>query len=427
MKIISYRQALFKKEFNKLLNRFELGEEPVERKVKSILADVKTNGDAAVIKYTRLLDHLTLKKGALNISRSQIKSAYKRADPRVVKSLKFAAGRIIAFHKHQKTESWSYKKGKVTLGQIVRPMDRVGLYVPGGKAAYPSSLLMNAIPAIVAGVKEIVVCFPALRGEINPYVLVAADILGIKEIYPIGGAQAVAALAFGTRSVKKVDKIVGPGNIYVATAKRLVFGWVDIDMIAGPSEVLVIADDSADPGYVASDLLAQAEHDQKAYPICLTPSMNLAKKISFEINLKLQNMKRRDIASVSIQNNGVIFVTQSLKNAIELGNLLAPEHLELEVRNPELWIKKIKHAGALFLGHYTPEAVGDYLAGPNHVLPTGGTARFSSPLCVEDFVKKTSLISYSKGELAKVSEDVIRLANAEGLTGHAHSMEIRGK
>lgn len=427
MKIISYRQPLFKSAFNQLLNRFELSEEPVEKKVKSILADVRKNGDVAVIKYTRQFDQLRLKKEVMGISRAQIKAAYRNADPRVVKSLKYAADRIVDFHNHQKTKSWSYKKGSVTLGQMVQPMDRVGLYVPGGKAAYPSSLLMNAIPARVAGVKEIVVCFPALKGEVNPYVLVAADILGIKEIFPIGGAQAVAALAFGTPSIKKVDKIVGPGNIYVATAKRLVYGWVDIDMIAGPSEVLVIADDSADPGYVASDLLAQAEHDQKAYPICLTPSMGLARKISAEVAIKLKNMKRREIASASIGNNGIIFVTRSLEQAIDLGNLLAPEHLELEVRNPEMWMKKIKHAGALFLGHYTPEAVGDYLAGPNHVLPTGGTARFFSPLCVEDFVKKTSLISYSKEELANVSGHVIRLANAEGLTGHAHSMEIRSK
>jgi histidinol dehydrogenase len=425
MKIISYRQPLFKTAFNQLLNRFELSEEPVEKTVKTILADVKKNGDPAVIRYTRKFDGLGLKKGAIKISPAQVRKAYKTADPEVVKSLKFAAGRIIAFHKHQKTESWSYKKGKVTLGQLIRPMERVGLYVPGGKASYPSSLLMNAIPALVAGVKEIVVCFPSLRGEINPYVLIAADILGIKEIYPIGGAQAVAAMAFGTASIKKVDKIVGPGNVYVATAKRLVYGWVDIDMIAGPSEVVVIADDSADPAYVASDLLAQAEHDQKAYPICLTPSLTLAKKIQAETELKLKVMERREIASVSVKNNGVIFVTRSLDHAIDLANLLAPEHLELEVRNPESWMKKIKHAGALFLGHFTPEAVGDYLAGPNHVLPTGGTARFFSPLCVEDFVKKTSLISYSKEALAAVSDDVIRLAKAEGLTGHAHSMEIR--
>ncbi|MBI3593884.1 MAG: histidinol dehydrogenase [Nitrospirae bacterium] len=425
MKIFSHQEPRFQKAFNRLMKRFELSEEPIEMKVRSILADVKKNGDSALIRYTRQLDHLTLKKGTLRISPAQIKKAYRLVDPKVVKSLEFAAGRIIAFHQRQKTESWSYKKGEVTLGQLVRPIERAGLYVPGGKAAYPSSLLMNAIPAIVAGVREIAVCFPSLRGEINPYVLVAADLLGISEIFPVGGAQAIGALAYGTSSIQKVDKIVGPGNIYVATAKRLVYGWVDIDMIAGPSEVLVIADRSADPGYVAADLLAQAEHDQKAYPVCITPSMKLAKQISLQIDLKLKNMSRKEIASVSIKNNGVIFVTKSLNQAIDLGNQLAPEHLELEVKNPENWVKKIKHAGALFLGHYTPEAVGDYLAGPNHVLPTGGTARFFSPLSVDDFVKKTSLISYSKGALASVSEHVIRLAHAEGLTGHAHSLEIR--
>jgi histidinol dehydrogenase len=425
MKIVSYKQPQFQKQLNKLTRRFELSEAPVEKVVKSILADVRKNGDRAVMKYTKKFDGLSLKKGAFCISQERIKEACQTADPKVVKSLKFAADRITSFHQRQKTESWSYKEGGVTLGQMVQPMDRVGLYVPGGKAAYPSSLLMNAIPALVAGVKEVVVCFPSLKGEINPYLLVAADILGIKEVYPIGGAQAVAALAYGTSSIKRVDKIVGPGNIYVATAKRMVYGWVDIDMIAGPSEVLVIADDSANPSYVASDLLAQAEHDQKAYPICLTPSMALAKEIKKETEIKLKTMDRKAIAGVSVKNNGVIFVTASLDQAIDIANLLAPEHLELEVENPEIYMKRIRHAGALFLGHYSPEAVGDYLAGPNHVLPTGGTARFFSPLSVEDFIKKTSIIFYSKDELDKVSDDVIRLAQAEGLTGHAHSMEIR--
>ncbi|MHB8481603.1 MAG: histidinol dehydrogenase [Nitrospiria bacterium] len=425
MKIVSYKQSIFKTRLNKLINRFELSEEPVEKIVRSILKDVKKNGDSAVLKYTKKFDQWTLKKKDFGISRDQIKKAYQKADPAVVESLKFAADRIVSFHQRQKTESWSYQEGNVTLGQLVQPMDRVGLYVPGGKAAYPSSLLMNAIPALVAGVPSVAVCFPALKGEINPYILVAADILGIQEIYPVGGAQAVAALAFGTKTIKKADKIVGPGNIFVATAKRLVYGWVDIDMIAGPSEVLVVADESANPAYVASDLLAQAEHDEKAYPICLTPSVDLAKEIKKEVEIKLKTMARKKIAEVSVKNNGIIFVTETLDKAIDIANLLAPEHLELEVENPDVYIKKINHAGALFLGHYTPEAVGDYLAGPNHVLPTGGTARFFSPLGVEDFVKKTSVISYSREALAGVSDHVIRLANAEGLTGHAHSMEIR--
>ncbi len=427
MKIVSYKQSAYKARLNKLLNRFELSEVPVEKTVRSILKDIKKNGDAAVLKYTKKFDHLNLNKKDFGISRKEIKKAYQMADPKVVESLKFAADRIFSFHQRQKTESWSYQEGNVTLGQLVQPMDRAGLYVPGGKAAYPSSLLMNAIPALVAGVPSLAVCVPALNGEINPCILVAADILGIKEIYPIGGAQAIGAMAFGTRTIKRVDKIVGPGNIFVATAKRLVYGWVDIDMIAGPSEVLVIADESANPAYVASDLLAQAEHDEKAYPICITPSMALAREIKKEMELKLKTMARKKIAGESMRNNGIIFVTESLDKAIEIANLLAPEHLELEVKNPEVYIKKIKHAGALFLGHFTPEAVGDYLAGPNHVLPTGGTARFFSPLCVDDFIKKTSIISYSREALARVSDHVIRLANAEGLTGHAHSMEIRRK
>lgn len=427
MKIVTHDSPRFKSLFNRLLNRFELGEDAVEKSVRKILDDVRKSGDPAVRKFTKKFDRLDLGKKDFRVTGARIRNAYSEVKSEVVESLKFAAERIRSFHRRQKQESWRYREGEITLGQLIRPMERAGLYVPGGKAAYPSSLLMNAIPAQVAGVKEIVVCSPAPGGELNPAILVAADILGISEIYPIGGAQAIGAMAYGTKNIRKVDKIVGPGNIFVATAKRLVYGWVDIDMIAGPSEVLVLADETADPALVASDLLAQAEHDEKAHPVCMTPSRGLAEKILQEVGKQLKTLDRRKIAGASIRKNGLIFVTDSIDQAIEMANQMAPEHLELEVRDPESYLDRIHHAGAVFLGHYTPEAVGDYLAGPNHVLPTGGTARFFSPLCVEDFLKKTSLIWYTREALARVSDHVIHLARAEGLTGHARSLEIRKK
>ena len=313
------------------------------------------------------------------------------------------------------------------LGQIVRPLSCVGMYVPGGKASYPSTVLMNALPAKSAAVERLIMTVPTPQGEIDPNVLVAADIAGIDEIYRIGGAQAIAALAFGTETIPKVDKIVGPGNIYVAVAKKLVFGYVDIDMIAGPSEILIIADETAEPAFIAADLLSQAEHDERASAILVTPSKKTAEKINNEIEKQLSELKRKEIARKSIDDYGIIVVVEDLNEAVKIANEIAPEHLELSVENPDDILGLIKNAGAVFLGHYTPEAVGDYIAGPSHTLPTGGTARFFSPLSVEDFLKRMSVISYTKDELIASAGDIERIAEMEGLEAHAKSVRIRVK
>ena len=311
------------------------------------------------------------------------------------------------------------------LGQMVTPLQTVGIYVPGGKASYPSSVLMNAIPARVAGVEKIVMCSPAPDGMTSPHVLVAADLVGVDAIFKVGGAQAVAAMALGTGLIPQVDKIVGPGNIYVALAKRLVFGMVDIDMIAGPSEILVIADDTARPDFIAADLLSQAEHDEQAVPILITPSESLARKVCDELDKQKQLLRRKTIIEGSLKNKCRLLVTRNLADAVELANRVAPEHLELAVDDPSAWVKKIRNAGAVFMGHYTPEAIGDYLAGPNHVLPTSGTARFSSPLGVYDFVKRTSLIRYTRDALADSAERCAALAEMESLDAHANAVRIR--
>ena len=308
---------------------------------------------------------------------------------------------------------------------MVRPLEIAGIYVPGGKASYPSSVLMNAIPAKVAGVERIVMCSPFPEGQTRPHVLVAADLAGVTEIYKIGGAQAVAAMAFGTDTIPRVDKIVGPGNIFVALAKRLVFGIVDIDMIAGPSEILIVADHSAKPSYVAADLLSQAEHDEDAVPILVTPDEALAEDVKKELEKQVQVLSKKDIAEISLRNNCYLLVTESLQDAVDVANKIAPEHLELSLENPEEWAKKVQNAGAVFMGHYTPEALGDYLAGPNHVLPTSGTARFSSPLGVYDFIKRTSLISYTREALQNCGKTVTLLAEMEDLGGHANSVKLR--
>ena len=309
----------------------------------------------------------------------------------------------------------------------MRPLAAVGMYVPGGKATYPSTVLMNAIPAKVAGVERLVMTVPAPRGEMNPNVLIAAAIAGVDEIYKIGGVQAIAALAFGTETIPKVDKIVGPGNIYVAVAKKLVFGYVDIDMIAGPSEILIVADETADPAFVAADMLSQAEHDERASAILVTPSKKIAEAVDKEIAKQLPSLKRKEIVEKSINGYGIIIVVKDLMEAVRIANEIAPEHLELSVENPDELLGLIKNAGAIFLGHYTPEAVGDYVAGPSHTLPTGGTARFFSPLSVEDFLKRSSVISYPADELPRVAGYIERLAGMEGLEAHAKSVRIRVK
>ena len=378
-----------------------------------------------MLRLTHQFDRHTLPLGKIRVTSDEIKAAYKKINQEELDALGEAAKRIRLFHERQKQDSWTYEEGGIVLGQMVRPLEIAGIYVPGGKASYPSSVLMNAIPAKVAGVKRIVMCSPSPEGQTRPHVLVAADLAGVAEIYKIGGAQAVAAMAFGTDTIPRVDKIVGPGNIFVALAKRLVFGIVDIDMIAGPSEILIVADHSANPSYVAADLLSQAEHDEAAVPILVTPDEVLAEDVQKELEKQVKVLSKKDIAETSLRNNCCLLVTESLQDAIDMANKIAPEHLELALEKPKEWATKIQNAGAIFLGHYTPEAMGDYLAGPNHVLPTSGTARFSSPLGVYDFIKRTSLISYTREALQNCGKTVQLLAEMEDLGGHKNSVKLR--
>ncbi len=425
MKPIHLKDPTFRSVYQKIVHRLDLGNVPIDATVRKILHDVKKSGDAAVIKYTEKFDRLKLTAAELRVRPEEIKQAYQVADPAVVESLKYAAGRIAAFHERQKKEGWFIQEEGVYLAQRVHPIERVGLYVPGGKAAYPSSVLMNAIPARVAGVTRLIICSPAPGGVQNPYLLIAADIVGVDEIYRVGGAQAIGALAYGTATLPKVDKVVGPGNQYVATAKRLVYGMVDIDMVAGPSELLIIADNTANPTYVASDLLSQAEHDEEAVVIFLATSEKLAKDVERQMRAQLARLPRKKIVTASLQNHGVTFIVPDLKQAVAMANEIAPEHLSLFVKDPFSLLPGIVHAGSVFLGEMTPQALGDYIAGPNHVLPTGGTARFFSPLSVDDFVKKSSVISYTKEALKKGGAHLVRIAEAEGLQAHANMVKVR--
>ena len=425
MKIIRYTDSHYQKEVEQLINRSNLDLAAQDATVREIIDAVKREKDEALLRYTNRFDRCDYQLDDIKVCKKDIEEAYKQVAPEQVEALKVAAENIRRYHEKQVQESWQYQEGGVTLGQMVRPLQTVGIYVPGGKASYPSSVLMNAIPAKVAGVERIVMCSPSPDGETSPHTLVAADLAGVSEIYKVGGAQAVAAMAYGAQLIPQVDKIVGPGNIYVALAKRLVFGIVDIDMIAGPSEILIVADESAHPEYIASDLLSQAEHDEEAVPILITCSEAVALKVYEEIEKQKEKLKRQAIIEVSLKNECRLFVVESLPTAIELANRIAPEHLELAVDDPVKWANQIKNAGAVFLGHYTPEAIGDYLAGPNHVLPTSGTARFSSPLGVYDFIKKTSIISYTQEELKKCGHQVMTLAEMEHLDAHANSVRIR--
>jgi histidinol dehydrogenase len=410
------------------LNRVvEYGSPEQNDSVRRIIETVRLEGDTALRRFAQQFDRVTV--GALRVTDEELQAAYAQVDAAFVAALRAAAVNIRAFHEKQKRTSWmDLQADGSLLGQVIRPLKRVGLYVPGGKAAYPSSVLMNAIPAQVAGVPEIVmVTPPATAGEegINPHILVAAAEAGVREIYRVGGAQAVAALAYGTESIPPVDKIVGPGNIYVALAKRYVFGVVDIDSIAGPSEIAVIADDTADPAYAAADLLSQAEHDEMASAILITPSKQLALQVQAEVERQLALLPRRDIAAASIRDYGAILLVEDLDEAIRIVNRLAPEHLELLVAEPFNYLPRIENAGAIFLGPYSSEPVGDYFAGPNHVLPTNGTARFSSPLSVDDFIKKSSVIHYSKEALFTNGEQIMTLARNEGLEAHARAIQVR--
>jgi len=394
--------------------------------VAQIVHDVRFEGDKAVLRYTKLIDKVDCEIKDLLVTEEEFAAAEKQADPQVVESLKKAAENVRRYHEEQKPNSWmTYREHGSLLGQSLIPLDRVGIYVPGGTAAYPSSVIMNAMPAVVAGVGEIVMMVPPKNGAINPYVLIAAKLAGVKKIYKIGGAQAIAALAFGTETIPRVDKITGPGNIFVTLAKKEVYGHVDIDMLAGPSEILIVADDSADPVYTAADMLSQAEHDPLASSIVITDSEKLARQVAIEAENQLQKLPRQEIARASIERNGLIVIADNMQQALRFANTSAPEHLELLTREPFQLLPYVRHAGAVFLGAYSPEPLGDYFAGPNHVLPTGGTARYYSVLNVETFMKRTSLISYTQPALEAVSEDIIRLAETEGLQAHANAIRLR--
>ncbi|CAG7650355.1 histidinol dehydrogenase [Paenibacillus allorhizosphaerae] len=410
-----------------LKREVEYGSAQQNEAVKSIIEEVRRDGDAALRRFAERFDGVRV--GDLRVTKEEIEAAYAQVDELFLAAIRAAAANVRRFHEKQLRSSWmDLQADGSILGQVIRPLRRVGLYVPGGKAAYPSSVLMNAIPAQVAGVPEIVmVTPPATAGieGINPHILVAAAEAGVKEIYRAGGAQAVAALAYGTESIPAADKIVGPGNIYVALAKRYVFGAVDIDSIAGPSEIVVLADETADAAYVAADLLSQAEHDEMASAILITPSQELAEAVAREVDRQLNELPRREIAAQSIRDYGAILTVASLEEGIDAVNRLAPEHLEIIVREPFQYLGKIENAGAIFLGPYSSEPVGDYFAGPNHVLPTNGTARFSSPLNVDDFMKKSSVIYYSKEALLRDGEQIIALARHEGLDAHARAIQIR--
>lgn len=399
--------------------------EAVESAVAEIIADVRDNGDAAVLKYCERFDGV--RPEPMLVSAEEIEAAYKAEDPAFIETLELAKRNIAEFHTRQLRQGFEFSGGDgVILGQRVMPLERVGLYIPGGTAAYPSSVLMNAVPAKLAGVSELImVTPPAKEGGAGNGILAAAYVAGVDKVYRVGGAQAVAALAYGTESIPRVDKIVGPGNIFVATAKRMVFGVVDIDMIAGPSEILVVADAASDPVCVAADLLSQAEHGELSQAVLICDDMELALAVAAELERQLTLLPREKIARASIDDFGLICVTENLNEAIDIANAIAPEHLELCVDDPLPLLDRVRNAGSVFVGRNAPEALGDYLAGPNHVLPTGGTARFSSPLSVDDFVKKFSYVSYSKKALSEVREHVARFARKEGLEAHARSILSR--
>jgi histidinol dehydrogenase len=420
--------ADFNEQFNSLLSNTDEPTVEISRTVESILADVKIRGDEALLEYTNRYDDRDATIEEIEISAEELDAAL-AAIPLVLREgMEHAASRVREYHERQKMESWLYKdKEGNTLGQQVMPLDSVGIYVPGGKAAYPSSVLMNAIPAHVAGVSEIIMVVPTPKGEKNQMVLAAAAISGVSKVFSIGGAQAVAALAYGTASVPKVDKIVGPGNIFVATAKRQVFGTVGIDMIAGPSEVLIISDGESNPDWVAMDLFAQAEHDEEACSILVCPKIEFLDAVEESINRLLPGMERKEIIESSLDKNGALILVEDIDEAIELVNQVAPEHLELSVAAPEPLLPRIRHAGAIFMGQYAAEALGDYCAGPNHVLPTARTARFSSPLGVYDFQKRSSVIMCTEQSASTLATTASVLAHGEGLTAHARSAEYRIK
>ena len=430
MRIVKLNEESKKNILDDLLKRSPNNYDSYAATVNEIVNNVRENGDKAVAEYTLKFDKVELNADTILVTREEIEEAYKYVeanDAGLVDVIKASAKNVKDYHMMQKQYSWFDSKPDGTmLGQKVTPIERVGVYVPGGKAAYPSSVLMNIIPAKVAGVEKIVMVTPPGKdGKVNPGTLVAADIAGVDEIYKVGGAQAIAALAFGTETIPKVDKIVGPGNIFVALAKKAVFGFVSIDSIAGPSEILVLADETANPRFIAADLLSQAEHDEMASAILVTTSQELAEKVSVEVDNFVQILSRKEIMEKSLENYGYILVTDTMQDAIDVTNEIASEHLEIVTKNPFDTMTRIKNAGAIFLGEYSSEPLGDYFAGPNHVLPTNGTAKFFSPLGVDDFIKKSSIISYSREALEKIHNDIEHFATSEQLTAHANSIKVR--
>ena len=395
--------------------------------VERIVTDVRAGGDGKLLYYTNLIDKAGLSVQNIRVSKAEFAEARQSADAEVVEAIERAIANVRRFHEEQLPKTWlTNRECGAMLGQKVTPVDSVGIYVPGGTAAYPSSVIMSAVPATVSGVPRIVMAVPPGRdGKVNPYVLVTAELIGIREIYKMGGAQAIAALAFGTETVPKVEKITGPGNIFVTLAKKAVYGHCDIDMLAGPSEILIIADDGADPKYLAADLLSQAEHDPLASAILVTDSELLGNAVAAEIEMQLAALPRQEIAALSLANHGKIIIASDMETVIEMANISAPEHLEVMTKEPFALLPYLRNAGAIFLGAYSPEPLGDYYAGPNHILPTGGTARFYSVLNVETFMKKTSIIAYTQGALTAVGSDVIKMAEAEGLQAHANAIRVR--
>ncbi len=426
MKIIRTEESAFEETFRRIRQRGRLFDDNLWTVVRGIVDDVAAQGDKALFHYTEKFDGVVLDASSVEASPREREDAIAHVGRDDIQILELAARRIERFHRQQVRESWSSSDEEgIELGQRITPLERIGIYAPGGLAAYPSTVLMAAIPARIAGVDEIILVSPDRDGGVKPLIAAAAKLSGVKRIFKIGGAQTIAALAFGTESVPRVDKIVGPGNAYVAAAKKMVYGQVAIDMIAGPSEVVVIADGKADAAAVAADLLAQAEHDAMAGALLLTPDETLAVQVVSEVERQLALLPKKAIASRSLNDFGALFVTKDIEEAVAIANRFAPEHLELMVENPREILDRIRHAGAVFLGHSTPEAIGDYIAGPNHILPTGGTARFSSPLGVYDFVKRTSVLKFSAEALQKYGREAERFARMEGLDGHGESIAVR--
>lgn len=427
MRIVKLTQDTMKDIQDSMLKRSPNNFKEQEGTVNEILANIRTNGDKALFDYTLKFDKALINADNIKVTREEIEEAYSEVDPDLIRIIRRAMANITSYHELQKQNSWIETKPDGTiLGQKVTPLQRVGVYVPGGKAAYPSSVLMNVVPAKVAGVDEIIMCTPpGSDGKVYATTLVTANEAGVSTIYKVGGAQAIGAMAFGTESIPVVDKIVGPGNIFVALAKKAVFGYTGIDSVAGPSEVLVLADETANPRYVAADLLSQAEHDQMASAILITTSREIAKKVSEEIDGFVEKLERKEIIQASLDNYGYILVAKDMDEAIDTVNAIASEHLEIVTKDPFEVMTKVRNAGAIFLGESSSEPLGDYFAGPNHVLPTNGTARFFSPLGVDTFVKKSSIISYSRTALEAVHEDIEKFATAEGLTAHANSIRVR--